>query len=412
MAAKVAVSALGKKLGAKLDTAVKAHRNDETKVGGRGKLPDFDNYIAQLVDMKIGYYEKGDNKGEPFFYAAGAIQFPKKVNVNKTTVVDVEGLRTQFGPEPLCDTKNSKGEVVTLDMHVANVLNLFRLLGVDTSDVGGDDIEPTIEVLKSQAPYFQVSVSTSAATTQYPNPKTWENWGKACEYTPDGDTGVVDGTGEELGGESTEEEVQEQSSDVPFGDDIDDLVGTANGEDEDAAADAHAKLTELAKAAGKTQKDIDNSKSWEQVGEWCREGQNEGEADDAVDYDALGAAADGGDQESADKLDELRQAADVSDDDFNSMSWIELAAHLSTLEEPAAEEETSTTPEVGQVWKYKPIELNPKTKKMEKSKVAKEHEVLSVVGEKVTLKNLDTNKTLLNPATKKPLLIPFEELEE
>ena len=416
MAAKTMVSALGKKLGANLAKAVDAHKNDETKVSAGGDLPEVELGVAQLVECKIGIYKEGDNKGEFFCYMAGTVVSPKKVQLADGSWASIEGLRTQFGPEPLCDTKTAKGEIRDLDSHIAKVLNEFRKLGINTADIGADDIEATCAALKEAMPYFKFRTWKGKPSKEYPNPRINHDWRGLTDYTPDGDDGVQDNSasnGQVHDDSSGDDQTDQATSDVPFGDDLDDLVAEAGSDDVNTQAAAHEALTTRAIAAGYDQTAIDGSESWEQVAEWIRAGESDestnGSTDDAVDYGALGLAAENGDQEAADKLDELRQAAGVSDEDFNSLTWTALAETLTELE--AGGGDAASVPEVGQIWGYKGDVMDPKLKKMVKAKSASDHLVKSVVGDKVTLQNITTNKLVMDPKTKKALLIDFSELE-
>ena len=150
MAKQTLKSGLVGKLGAKLSKAVEAHKGDETKFsGGGGDLPGgIENGIAQLVLCKFGVYEKGEFEGEYYWMAQGVVVSPKK-----HAGIVIEGLRTSIGPEAICDTPNKARK--TTEEHVAWVLNEMRKLGVDTSELSGDDLESTAEALQELGPHFR-----------------------------------------------------------------------------------------------------------------------------------------------------------------------------------------------------------------------------------------------------------------
>jgi len=116
MPAKVSKSPLMAKLGNKLAESFDKHKDDETRYGGGSDLPKgIEGGIAQLVDCKFDTYKTGDNKGEFFFYAAGIVKAPKEVGG-----VPIVGLRTQIGPEPLCDTPDRSRKTNRRSLVVGN----------------------------------------------------------------------------------------------------------------------------------------------------------------------------------------------------------------------------------------------------------------------------------------------------
>jgi hypothetical protein len=390
-------SGLSGRLGGKLNEAVVAHREDETTFGGGGGLPGgIENGIAQVVECKFGTYEKGDNKGEYFFYAAATVVLPKMHDG-----IPVYGLRTQIGPEPICDTPGKTRQ--TLEEHVAWVLNEFRKLGVDTTQLGADDIEPTAEAIKQAAPFTRFRTSTipnqvletkagkvwivnddgsgkpkgpykdeaaAKAANSYVKDKNsakgpakvFQQWtGAVPDFQPDLADGVVDEGGKTATEANVESNGQEQwdkdaasdaAGEAPADDDIESLVAAANSDD----SDAMERLKELAIEAGKTEKDVKNADSWDEVAGWIAE---------------------------------------------------------SSGEVPAGDEADASLPEKGSIWFYRPTVVDPKTKKQVKSKKATEHEVTSVdaKGETVTLKNCETGKTVIG-SNKKPSVIPWSDLEQ
>jgi len=478
MAAQVTTIDIATKLGAKLDQSIKKHGSDETKVSGGGDLPEIDFGIAQLVDIKIGEYKPGTKyAGEAFFFAAGVVKSPKKAQLKDGTLVAVEGLRTQIGPEPICDKKGAKGEITSsFDQQVAKVLNYLRLLGYPTKGMAAKDLMAAIGALLKIKPHFQFrtwsaqdgeieqlpngkvkfknSVYPSEAACKVANPyagmapRMNHDWRGTCSYVPDeAGTHVQDNSGDadssEPGHEEHEEAVntssgteettsEEESQDIPFGNDWDDAVADANsanpGEKNPAAKAkalaAQKKLASAAMGVGYSQDDVDNSESWEQVAQWIREaavsegeeaarGDSEPEGDhgDAIDYFALGEAAENGDQDSADQLNALREGV-LDDDAFAAMSWAELAQslHDNAVGLELAGDPESWSPQTEQIYGYKGLVLDTKTKTMKRSTTADDHEIVSVGEDTVTLKSLSTGKVLMDMKTKKPLQVPWTDL--
>ncbi len=170
-------STLAKKLAARVGDSIASHKNDTTtlETSSFAKLPDINDGIAQLVELRVGYYERGESKGEPFVVAMGSICEPKTALADDgVTVVPVDGKQVKWGPEPLCDTKWPSGDVQPFDEHMANVLAFLRTFGVKTGDLAddGSDLEPTLAALLEEGPYFAFRVYTLPANPPaYPKPK-------------------------------------------------------------------------------------------------------------------------------------------------------------------------------------------------------------------------------------------------
>ena len=192
----------------------------------------------------------------------------------------------------------------------------------------------------------------------------------------------------------------EPEAEVPFGDNLDDLVADANGTDKKKKVVATNRLKELAMAAGNAEEDVDNAENWEAVAEMCRgdaAGGDEGESDEpAVDYVAIGKKADKNDKAAVKELVAAAKAAGLKDDDYES--WTLLGEAL------AAEGEAEFEPQEESVYLWK----GPNDKK------AKEYEVVSINAKKktVTLKDSDTKKIVNDVKTKTPLNVGWDDLSE
>lgn len=267
-------SSLMKRLGKKAKKAHEAHKDDEIRLSGGADLPDgIEAGIAQLVKCEFGEFSRGSHEGEPYFIASGIVKEPKEHNG-----IPVEGLYTQVGPIPLCDTPERQSKT-DFDDHYADMLNELRKLGVDTSEMDFDDLEEVCSTLVEEAPHFRFRTWKGQATEQFPNPRTNHDWRGVCEYEEE-ETDEVEEEDEEPEEEDEveEEEDEEPEEDVPFGDDLDMLVDKADQDDEDAAEE----LTKRAIKAGLSEADIedeDQFPNWSSVAEAIR-GSEEGEEED------------------------------------------------------------------------------------------------------------------------------------
>lgn len=299
MAKQTVKSSLMSKLGSKLATAHEKHKNDETTFGGGGDLPEgIEGGVAQLTDCKFAQYAKGDMKGEYYFYAAGVVIEPKEVVVGGRSL-RVEGLRTNI-MEPLCDTPQRSRQNV--EDHLGWIYNELRKLGVNTSEIGPDDLESVAEALKESKPHFRFRTWKGEASTQFPNPRVNHEWrGVVSDYVADETSDVEDDTTDEPAeeveptpapktaakppskpatatkapgkGKPTPPKGKERSDSPPVeeptdeqSDDLDELAEQADGGDEAA----QLKLSELATEAGIDDEDVSSAESFAAVVELIR----------------------------------------------------------------------------------------------------------------------------------------------
>jgi hypothetical protein len=291
---------LFKKLGTALAKAHEAHKDEEVKYSNMGDLPPgINNGIAQLVECKFSQYEKGDQAGEYFFYAAGVVVSPTEHKGLRIT-----GLRTSI-MEPLCDTPTRSRK--TVDEHVGWIYNELRKLGCDTSSLTPDNLEEVAAMLKEAKPFFQFRTWAGQPSAEYPDPRTNHTWNGVCEFTPseDGTTSGVQDNGDD--NEPAPESKPTKTTAAPkatpttaaskttatttktatkptapvkkepepepgpeFNEfqDLDSLGEAAQENGEDGAID---RLTEMALAAGMTQEDIDGAESWLAVVQFIKE---------------------------------------------------------------------------------------------------------------------------------------------
>ena len=298
MAAQRSQSKLFTKLGQRLVKAHATHATAETTFSNFGDPPaGIDNGVARLVECKFDEYKEGDNKGQPYFYAAGVIVSPKEHGG-----VPCDGLRVSIMC-PLHDTPNRTSRK-TFEDHLGWVYNELRKLGVDTTQLDPADLESTAEALKQSAPFFRFRTWKGKATPQFPDPRTNTDFcGAIPDYEPaDADDGVDDGTtapapaspraaappaaaakpataakpapAASNGKPSTKPRPAptKQPEPEPAGDYSDD--GDLDSLAERAADDpaAQAQLKELAMAQGHAEEDVDAADSWADVVEMIKAG--------------------------------------------------------------------------------------------------------------------------------------------
>jgi len=268
MPKKQTTTGLAGKLGDKGRKAVKSHAKDEVKLSAGGDLPGgIEGGIAQIVECKFDVFKKGDNVGEYFFLAAGTVVEPASHNG-----IPLVGLRTQIGPEPVCDTPQSKGKKQTLEDHIEWILNELRKLGVDTNGVGIESLEDVVAVVKEEAPFFRFRTWQGEATKEYPNPRVNHDWrGAIPDYEGADVEDVVDDNSaaeeeEEVEEEADEVEVEEvEAEEVEESVALDELGELADADDEEA----QEQLTTLAEEAGVDPSKVD---TWGEVAAMLSEG--------------------------------------------------------------------------------------------------------------------------------------------
>lgn len=264
-------SLLADKLGQAGRKAVQEHRKDETVLDTGGDLPaGISGGVARLVMCKFDTYKEGDNKGKPYFMAAGVVVSPKEFDGQI-----IEGLRTQIGPEPLCDTPKSQGKRKTVGDRIAWVLNELRKLGVETEGVEIDDLDSIVEQLQEDGPHFRFRTWKGKATKQYPDPRTQHVWNGLAEGYEGGDStaDVIDNT------DASEEEVEVEEEEEASEEEevsLEELGAAAD----DGDSDAIDQLTELAESL---EIDHESLETYAMVAEAIAEAQEGGEEEEEAE---------------------------------------------------------------------------------------------------------------------------------
>ena len=330
-----AKSGLSKKLGSAGEKAFNTHKSTEIELVGGGGLPGgIENGIARLVECKFDQFKKGNNEGEYYFSASGVVVEPHKVGK-----IPIQGLRTQIGPEPLCDTPTRSRK--TLDEHIKWVLNEMKKLGADVSDVEYEELEDVAEALKEAGPHFRFRTWQGEKQTSGPykdrEPTVQHQWSGMLEFDEEDEEDVEDDTESD---DEEDDEVEDEASD--------------DEEDDEAEKDEEEEEEEPSKDS----------------------------AESEVDLDALAASADEDeDEDAAEELSKLAIEAGIEEDKIsNAPSWAEVAEYIRDAEDGSSEK--SSTPEKGDIYFYKP----PRMKK------SVEHEVTFVSPKKKTVNLKDLNK--------------------
>lgn len=429
----------------KLGGHVTATEIEVKKPGGRRLPPGIENGVAQLVDCRFGQYKEGKQAGEYFFLAAGVIVSPNDVDG-----VPVLGEQTQI-MEPMCDTPDKGGEKArkTMQEHYDWVVNqMGLLLGKKPGEkfsIGPDEMEEVAEQIKEMKPHFKFrtfcfdkevvaqkpnkkwglfvedskgnrkpsrnigewateDLATKANPYAGRDPMVFETWAGACDYQQEegsADKQVQDDTPDDAPGNSstrgeTDEPVAEEQE-VPFGDDLDDLVATANqgGKKGDAAIQ---DLGKRAMAVGYSQDEVEAADDWESVAKMVRNPKTADEpaAGDGVDWAAVAEKANANDKKAIKNLNDATKAKGLNPDDFES--YDAQAAALSSDAEP--EEAETPTPAKGEVWQFK----IPGQKKLT------EFIIDSVNGKKRTVMMTNNDTKVPYPTKAKPESVSWDDL--
>lgn len=398
-------SGLLAKLGDNLRKAHEAHTNDEIPASNTNLPGGIENGVAQLSSVKIGEFENGDNKGKPFFMAAGVVFVPDTIDG-----IPIKGLQTRIGPEPLCDTPKNQSRK-TLDDHVKWVYDELHKLGVDTNDFDPNDLEESLnaalEALVDRQPFFRFTTWKPPVATEgkYKGQDTRvvHKWHGEIDYTPEEGLTPVDD---------------------------DSAAAETNGHVEEApkAKAAPTRTTAKAppaKAPAKPAGKVPSKKQPEPEPE--EESPEEGSGfDEFSDLDSLATAADDGDEDAKQKLQQMANDVGIATSKvLKADSWAQVVEMIqeaggSASEEEAPEEEAQEEEEaeeypvsVGEVYKYHPLVKDAKSGKMVRSAKGVQVEVLTrnTDAKTVTLKNLTNDKTIMGADGKKPLAVKWDDLK-
>lgn len=298
------------KVAQRMKQAHEAHKADETEYSKFGELPGgIEGGIARLVDAKFDVFKEGDNKGEPFFYAAGVVVSPTEFTDREGITYTIEGLRTTLGPIPLCDTKaKSSGNVTTLDEHVKRLYNELRKLGVATATLPFEQLEGAVATLKQVGPHFKFRTWKGKPTDQYPDPRVNHDWQGYVKFAGQSngsavqDATPVSGTQTTPAAKAPATQPKANGAQPPKGppvktatkpapapepepeafDEFGDLASLVSAANNDDGA-AQDRLSALAAEAGKEQEAL-AAGSWQEVADLIQAAQGGGAADEAGEW--------------------------------------------------------------------------------------------------------------------------------
>lgn len=365
-------SELFQKLGNQLKSAHEAHKNDETEYGGGfAELPaGLNGAIAQLIECKFDKFKTGKLQGEYYFMARGVIVSPKEFNGQY-----IEGLNTQIGPEPICNTPDRVRK--TVDEHVAWIYNELRKLGLDTSTIEPENLQLACEELKNAAPYFRF--------------RTWK--GQKQE--------VVRKNGKFYVGQKVYDTEEAATKANPFvnqeprvNHDWDRAIEWSGG--------GESSGSDFNDSSPKTDERKEPKSNGKPKTESRRAPEPE-PTNDEPDLDKLSADAEMGDDDARKEIHRLAMEAGMSEDEFNNIDkWSDMADAIRNFgqngeqsgddDEDKNDENNEFKPIKGKMYKFKPIDAA--TKKPQKKSV--EVEVIKVDETKSTvdLKRMDTKQLI------------------
>ena len=290
-------STLAKRLGQKVVAAHTEHKDKPVDTGDMRLPGGIKGGIAQLNKMYIGQYKpdvKDESKrGQEFLRVSGVVKTPKAHDG-----VTCEGLVTSV-IVPLCDEPaRGKRDAKTFADNWAEFQNTFQLFGVDPPNVDniadGDKraaaimsyYQASMTALMQRKPHFNFSTREwtppALPEQEQGTPMLFETWHTECQYN-----GVVDPlAGVSLPAQELQPEpFTEPPSGVPqtptaapttedSSDEIVALVELVMADPNrlteaisDEAAQAVARLTELAKAAGATDDQITAATDYDIIGQ-------------------------------------------------------------------------------------------------------------------------------------------------
>lgn len=361
---------LAQKLGDRLHTAAAVHQHDEVEYSQFGELPGgIDGGIAQLIDCKFDRVKPGKtNAGEIYFYAAGVVKSPIEHGGQR-----IEGLRTSI-TEMVCDTPGKVRE--TVEDHLGWVQNQMKMLlgsGCDTDCLSGDELENTATLLKEAAPHFKF--------------RTWK--GDKQEIVERGGRWYVEQGGKVLKGPYASEQSLKAANPYAGSEprvshlwngccSWTDTDALTNGVDDSTMATAHSTNNQASKVS--PQGRSSRTGSMQRLDIRFKQDSNADGAESPrmitgegphviAELVRLSIEEDNG--EAQDKLGEMAKAAGATEQEcLDAKDWqavADLIAFKGKDAKPEEESEDTDTPQVGQVWQYRPFDK--KTKKPSKKLV-------------------------------------------
>lgn len=249
------------------------YKGAEANYGNPSLPPGIEGGIAELRDLHFGEYKDGPYKGQPFFMGAGVVIEPENHEG-----IRCSGMRTQIGPEPLCDTPERGGETSrkTWGEHYGWFRNQLLILGLDIDQFTGtpeqieEQIRAGMAALVDQKLHFRFRTWKGQPTPEFKNPRVQHQWNGL--YTPEANgellpnnpaAGTVDS--------SPSQQPDPNPEGFPEEVDLDALAEQAG--DVAGGQEARDKLAAIAASVGMTTEEIDGAESWESLVVSIRERQ-------------------------------------------------------------------------------------------------------------------------------------------
>lgn len=392
-------SALISKLGTKLDAAIAKHAGDEINYGLQGLPAGISNGIAQLQECYFNTVEKGkDNAGALYWRAMGIVVDPE----TNDRGVPIKGLQTSIMVR-FWQVKDSKGNKLTDESHIAKVMNELKKMIPDCCDSVGSaaDLEEVCKAVSEAQPYFRFSTEQGKETIDPVTKKVlyearvWERWhgSKGLEnYVPPDSAGaVVDNSAPAKAAPARN--------------------GTAkNGAPAKSPAAATAKKP-TSKPAAKVVEEEPPAEEFNEFDDGSgAAGDEGGDGNPTPSLAELVEQADQDTKEAQDTLTDMALKAGASKKQIQAAkTWQEVADIIEAATDSAAteagtvEEETEAvveeateeedgTPAVGSVYHYHPVDKT--TKKPTKDPIEVEVKEVNASKETVDALNLTNGKTL------------------
>jgi hypothetical protein len=438
MPGQTARSSIFGKFAPRINKGITDHREDELDLGGFGPPPGINGGTAQVTGCKFGTIAQGkQNAGAPYFMLEAVIIDPVEHTFadppgSRPKTVTTEGVQIRQMINITDSPKATKYR--TVEDKVGQVLNELRKLGVDTTSLGNDhELLAAATMITESRPLVRFRTWKGKATEDYPDPRVNVSFEGLAEEMPAGGEDAGDGMDDATGG-------------PPDTDDSGDDDGSGgDDETEKAKQGANGQATPGKKGtpavkgktgARSTAAAANPAKEFDETASPPDSPSDEAEEEPGDDLDALAREATAGSDDAQQRLSELAVNAGISEQDMRGMtSWEEVAVAIgdvgnggddqekepeplpvkpttmksgkvsvpsSAATAPAAATSTpvksgtasSPVPKDEQVYMYKPMVRNPRTKKDEPSAKAVECLVIRVhpTTKTVDLKNLEDSK--------------------
>ena len=412
MPAQTGQSSLLKKLGGKAQQFLEKRKEAEPEMPGGGDLPaGIENGVAQVVLCGFGTVQAGKkNAGALFFQAQAVVKKP----LVDAQGIPVAGRRTRIMKNVATAQQFAKGEFDEKAMGWAqDQLKMLAGKGADPSMFTLDRLESTAAMIQKAKPHtlFRTWKGRKQDVRQV-NGKWW-----LCNLNDDGSVqGTVTGKGPYINEEAAKK-ANEYAGREPM---VNHTWAGAVPYSDQAGSNTSA-VSYNGQASGDGHLDDAATQAQEEGG-----ADSGSEFNEFQDIGSLVEQAEAEDQEARKKLVEMALAAGVEQEAIDGAEdWSAVAGLITGHTEEAGDEalpegeipeedgepeEEAWAPEKGEVYGYKPLVKDPKTKKVGRAKKPTDCQVTGVDtdAETVTLKNNTDKKTIYKDVKWSDLIRPEE----